>query len=257
MPQGDFIWCELMTSDAKAAEGFYRDVVGWTADETGVAGIPYTTFKAAGAPVAGLMELSAEMRDAGASPGWLGYVYAGDVDATARRVTELGGVIHRAAEDIPQIGRFAVVGAPDGAVFALFKPSDGGDGPPRGRMVPGHVGWHELMAGELESAFAFYAELFGWVRTEAIDMGPMGIYQLFAARDGEEAIGGMMTRLPEMPASFWLYYFNVEALDAALERVTAGGGTLINEPMEVPGGAWVGQCLDPQGAMFALVALRR
>ena len=257
MRQGDFIWCELMTDDAKAAEGFYRDVVGWTADETGVAGIAYTTFKAAGAPVAGLMALSAEMRDGGARPGWLGYVSAEDVDATARRVTELGGVIHRAAEDIPGIGRFAVVGAPDGAVFALFRPSDGGDGPPRGRMQPGHVGWHELMAGELESAFAFYAELFGWVRTEAIDMGPMGTYQLFAAHEGEPAIGGMMTKPADVPACFWLYYFNVEALDPAIERVKAGGGSLLNGPMEVPGGAWIGQCLDPQGAMFALVGMRR
>jgi predicted enzyme related to lactoylglutathione lyase len=256
MRQGDFIWCELMTPDSKAAEGFYREVVGWTADDTSVEGMAYTTFKAAGVPVAGMMELSAEMRDAGASPGWMGYVYVDDVDATARRVTELGGLVHRAASDIPSIGRFAVVAAPDGAAFALFKPNDG-DGPTRQRMVPGHVGWHELMAGELDAAFAFYAELFGWVRTEAIDMGPMGIYQIFAPGDGGDAIGGMMTRLPEMPASFWLYYFNVEALDSALERVTAGGGTLINEPMEVPGGAWIGQCLDPQGAMFALVALRR
>lgn len=256
MPQGDFIWCELMTSDAKAAEAFYRDVVGWTADETGVAGIAYTTFKAAGVPAAGLMALSAEMRDAGAIPGWLGYVHADDVDATAARLTGLGGIVHRPAEDIPGIGRFAVVAAPDGAVFALFRP-DGDDGPPRSAMTPGHVGWNELMAGEMEAAFAFYAELFGWVRTEAIDMGPMGTYQLFAVRDGEQAIGGMMTRPAEMPACFWLYYFNVEALDSAIERVAAGGGTLLNGPMEVPGGAWIGQFLDPQGAMFALVAMRR
>jgi hypothetical protein len=256
MREGSFIWYELMTGDTGAAEQFYRDVLGWTATDTSVPGIAYTTFKAADVPVAGLMALSAEMRDAGAQPGWLGYVLADDVDATAERLKTLGGAIHRPADDIPGVGRFAVVAALDGAVFALFRPKDG-NGPERSPMTPGHVGWHELMAGELESAFAFYGELFGWVRTEAIDMGPMGTYQLFATRDGERAIGGMMTQPADVPACFWLYYFTVEALDAAIERVTAGGGTLLNGPMEVPGGAWIGQFLDPQGAMFALVGMRR
>jgi predicted enzyme related to lactoylglutathione lyase len=57
--------------------------------------------------------------------------------------------------------------------------------------------------------------------------------------------------------SFWLYYFNVPAIDAALARVSAGGGKVLNGPMEVPGGSWVAQCMDPQGAMFALTAAKR
>lgn len=85
-----------------------------------------------------------------------------------------------------------------------------------------------------------------------MDMGAMGVYQLFAV-DGVP-VGGMMTKMPETPAPFWLYYFNVEAIDAAMERVTEAGGKLIMGPMEVPGGSWIAHGLDPQGLIFAMVA---
>ena len=65
-------------------------------------------------------------------------------------------------------------------------------------MTPGHVGWHELYAGEWKSAFDFYAGQFGWTKGEAMDMGEMGTYQIFAA--GGEPIGGMMTKPADMPS---------------------------------------------------------
>jgi len=83
-------------------------------------------------------------------------------------------------------------------------------------------------------------------------MGEMGTYQLFSV--GGQPVGGMFNRPPEMPVPFWLYYFSVPAIDAAQERVTSAGGRIVNGPMEVPGGAWIVQGMDPQGAMFALVA---
>ena len=55
----------------------------------------------------------------------------------------------------------------------------------------------------------------------------------------------------------WLYYISVDALDAATAKVTRGGGKIVNGPMQVPGGMWIAQCTDPQGAMFALVAGKR
>ena len=121
--------------------------------------------------------------------------------------------------------------------------------------APGHVGWRELHAGDGPAAFDFYARLFGWTKDEAMDMGPMGVYQLFAA--GGQAIGGMMTKTAETPAPYWLYYFNVEAVDAAIARVKAAGGQLLNGPMQVPGGSWIAQCMDPQGAMFAVVGAKQ
>jgi len=121
--------------------------------------------------------------------------------------------------------------------------------------TPGHVGWRELHAGEHEGAFAFYSGLFGWAKAEAVDMGPAGVYQTFAIH-GTQA-GGMMTKTPQTPAPFWLYYFNVEAVDSAMARVKEGGGQILNGPLQVPGGSWIVQCSDPQGAMFAMTGPRR
>jgi uncharacterized protein len=83
-------------------------------------------------------------------------------------------------------------------------------------------------------------------------MGPMGIYQLFA--HGGETIGGMMTKPAQMPVPAWNYYFNVDAASAAAQRAKDKGGEIINGPMEVPGGSWIVQGRDPQGAMFALLS---
>ena len=65
-------------------------------------------------------------------------------------------------------------------------------------------------------------------------------------------IGGMFTKPATIPAPFWLYYFNVDDIDATAQRVKAGGGEILDGPLEVPGGSWVIRCADPQGAVFAL-----
>jgi predicted enzyme related to lactoylglutathione lyase len=83
-------------------------------------------------------------------------------------------------------------------------------------------------------------------------MGAMGVYQTFATNGGP-AVGGMMTKMPQTPAPFWLYYFNVDAVDAAMGRVTDRGGQIIHGPMQVPGGLFIAHCLDPQGAIFAII----
>jgi hypothetical protein len=41
-------------------------------------------------------------------------------------------------------------------------------------------------------------------------------------------------------------------VQSSVGQVKDAGGTVINGPMEVPGGDWIAQCLDPQGAAFAL-----
>ncbi|HZD26679.1 MAG TPA: VOC family protein [Alphaproteobacteria bacterium] len=251
---GRFVWYELMTSDPKAAEAFYRGVVGWSARDAGMPGMSYTLLSADGADIGGLMALPSEARAAGAEPGWIGYVAVDDADARAEQAAQQGGSVQRAPADIPGVGRFAVIADPQGAVLALFKGAGEMRAPvPAG--TPGHGGWHELLAADQAAVFDFYAGLFGWSKAESFDMGEMGIYQLFAL-DGE-SIGGMMSKPEAVPAPFWLYYFNVGGIDAAEARVEAGGGRIVNGPMEVPGGQWIVQCRDPQGAMFALLAPRR
>lgn len=247
-----FVWYELMTTDAPAAEHFYCNVVGWNARDASQSEMKYTALLAGEAPVAGLMTLDREACAAGAKPTWIGYVGVDDVEGYVGRVTKAGGKVHVPPTDIPDIGRFAMVADPQGVAFNLFTPSSAMSRPAADPARPGIVGWHELLAVDGEKAFAFYSALFGWARAEAIDLGAMGRYQLFTA--GDAPIGGMMSKPPGVPMPFWTYYFQVDAIGAAMERLKAGGGTVINGPMQVPGGSWIVQGLDPQGAMFSLVS---
>lgn len=250
-----FVWYELMTTDPAAAQAFYSQVIGWQAADSGMPGMSYTLLSAGPHQVAGLMALPPETAAAGAPPSWMGYISVDDVDAKAAAAQQAGGSVLRPADDIPGIGRFAVVADPHGAVFCLYKDKSNMPYTPPAAGTVGTFGWHELMAGALDPAWDFYSQLLGWTKTEAMDMGPMGTYQMFAA--GDHTLGGMMTKPPEMPAASWLYYVNVEAMDAAVARVQAGGGRTISDVMQVPGGSWVVSCTDPQGAMFALVAPQR
>jgi uncharacterized protein len=250
-----FVWYDVMTNDTGAAQKFYSSVVGWSIKDSGMPDRKYLLLSVGATMVGELMPIPETARNAGARPGWMGYIGVDDVDAYAARVTQAGGAIHRGPEDIPGVGRFAVASDPQGAGFILFRGSSDQVPAPAPPDAPGYIGWRELHAGDGPSAFTFYSGLFGWTKTEAMDMGPMGVYQLFAT--GDQAVGGMMTKMPEAPVPFWLYYFNVEGIDAAIVRVKDKGGQVINGPMEVPGGSWIVQCLDPQGAMFALVAPKR
>ncbi|MFG1465379.1 VOC family protein [Xanthobacter sp. DSM 24535] len=253
---GHFVWYELMTTDMEAATAFYSAVVGWGARKQDMPQMPYTLFTNAERPVSGLMTLPQEVSDMGVPPNWIGYVHVDDLEATVEQAKKLGGAVHVSPKDVPGVGRFAVIADPQGAVLSLFTWADQGAHPlPAEPFAPGLIGWHELLAKEWQTALPFYAELFGWQKDQPVDMGPIGIYQLFGL-DGR-AFGGMFTKPDAVPMPFWLYYFNVVDIDAALERVKAGGGQIVNGPMEVPGGAFILQALDPQGAMFALVGQRK
>jgi predicted enzyme related to lactoylglutathione lyase len=248
MESGDFVWYELMTGDPVAAAEFYAAVVGWTMKDAGMPGMTYTLAQVGERQVAGLMGTPP---DAGAAPSqWFGYVAVADVDTAAKAVGAAGGNAHRPPADIPGVGRFAVVADPMGAVFMLFQ-GEGTPAPDLPFMTPGSIGWHELHTGDHGAAFAFYGGLFGWAKGEGIDIGPMGLYQLFATSGGNP-VGGMVTNPLSPP--HWLFYFAVDAIDAGAERIRRAGGTVVHGPHAVPGGAWIVMATDPQGAGFALVA---
>ncbi len=246
---GRFVWYELLTTDVDGARRFYPQVTGWGAApyEKDPSYIQWTN---AGVPLAGLMSLPEASRRSGTPPCWMAYVSTADVDATAKQAAALGGKVLAAPGDIPQVGRFAVIQDPQGAALAVFRPFGS---PSRETHLPGFgdFSWHELATTDQEAAFRFYHALFGWEKTEAHDMGEMGIYQLF----GQEGAtyGGMFTKTPDMPGPpAWIYYVRVESAERAAEKVKASGGNVLHGPMEVPAGDRIAQCMDPQGAVFAV-----
>jgi predicted enzyme related to lactoylglutathione lyase len=254
MAQGDlrgrFLWYELMTSDPKAAEGFYGEVVGWEARAYPGMDTPYTTWMKGETPVGGLMTIPAEAKAGGAPPNWLMYVGTPDADATVQQVKSLGGTVEAGPMEIGGIGRFAVVADPQGAVFAVLQPAEEG-AMPEGPAEVLEFSWRELATTDAAAAVAFYTELFGWEKQGASEMEGLGLYQEFGR--GGTPLGGIYTKPGDMPAPpHWLPYVRVPDIRASVEAATSRGGQLLNGPMEIPGGDRVAQLSDPQGALFAL-----
>jgi len=254
---GDFVWHELRTTDAKGAEDFYTHVIGWKAKDSGdPAGIPYKLFSTGGLDTAGLLQLTPSMLEGGMRPAWVGFIGVDDVDAYAKRLEQGGGKLHCAPQDIPTVGRFASVEDAQGATFLLFKGTLNYAPPRPPAGSPGIVGWNELSANDGSSAWSFYSALFGWEEDSTMDMGPLGTYRIF--NSGGAPVGGMMTRDPsKSPLPFWLYYFNVEDIDAATTRVGEKNGQVLMGPHQVPGDLWIVLGMDPQGAAFALVGPKK
>jgi predicted enzyme related to lactoylglutathione lyase len=98
--------------------------------------------------------------------------------------------------------------------------------------------------------------MFGWILDHDMDAGPMGTYRIFAT--GGEPVGGMMTKPPQVPMAHWQLYFAIaDGIDAGAARITANGGKIINGPMQVPGGEWIVEAMDPQGATFGLASTKK
>ena len=251
--QGHFAWYELITTDVAGAEAFYTNVIGWGAQDASVPGATYMLFTAGDTVVSGVMDLPASARNAGGRPYWVGYVEVKDVAASADEVHRLGGTVYVPPTGIPNVGRFSVFADPQAATLGLLTPLHS-NRTPAAQDATGCVGWHELLAANWETAFAFYHSLFGWEEAETVT-GELGAYQLFSV--GGRNIGGMLTKPAMIDAPFWLYYFNIEDIDVAERKVKAAGGQILNGPLELPDGSWIIRCVDPQGAIFALEGKRR
>ncbi|WP_424630498.1 VOC family protein [Bradyrhizobium sp. SYSU BS000235] len=245
---GHFAWYELLTTDLAAAGAFYRKVVGWDVKDASTPELAYTVLTAGDVTVGGLMKLPEEGLRSGATPRWVGYVAVDDMDATATQIRRLGGAILLTPTDT-NIGRVSVVADPQKATFALISGLTYGQRQAGGLDAPACVGWHELLAEDRNRVFDFYAKLFGWQKANS-ETDPADLYQLFSVEG--QTIGGMLTKLPSVPQPCWLYYFNVDDIGAAAERVNAGGGHVLQGPIELPDGCWIVRCADPQGALFAL-----
>lgn len=255
--QGSWIWYELMTSDTQGAKAFYEPLVGWNMTASHGTDMDYGFIaNADGGMTGGLMGITQDMAANGARPAWLGYVGVDDCAASVEAIKAAGGTLYMGPHEVPGVGTFAMVADRSGAPFYVMtpKPPEGSDGQSTSfsPTLPGRCGWNELLADDQAEALAFYTGLFGWSLPEPMDMGPMGTYQ-FIAHD-EVTLGAIMQKPAAMPAPpHWNFYFRVPSIAAAAEQARAGGGQVVNGPMEVPGGDWIIQGIDPQGAFFCLV----
>src|SRR5262249_30985077 len=155
--------------------------------------------------------------------------------------------------DIPSVGRFAVLADPQGAIFGVYRDAKGVS--PDVAPNSGEFCWHEMIAEDPERAWTFYAALFNWEKREAMDMGPAGVYQIYRNSGGSRDMGGFYRKPADMRGgSHWLPYFIVSSVDQVAGVIKKNGGTMLIEPMDVPGGGRILNALDPQGAAFAALS---
>ncbi|HZR92110.1 MAG TPA: VOC family protein [Gaiellaceae bacterium] len=115
-PAGVFVWDELGTTDADAAERFYGAVFGWTAVDMGPEYGGYRIFQRGDTRVGGMMALA----DASIPPRWQPYVAVEDADETAARARKLAASVLLEPMDVPDVGRIAVLRDPQGAPFGVI-----------------------------------------------------------------------------------------------------------------------------------------
>jgi predicted enzyme related to lactoylglutathione lyase len=250
-PKGRFVWYDLMAKDVEGAKRFYTNAIGWKLTKW-EGPMDYTMWTVGEQTVGGVMALPEEASKMGAPPHWLGYAATDDVDATCAKAKSLGGKVLSPGTDIPNVGRFAILADPQGAVFAVFRAQ--GDMPVLSGDHPGAFSWAELNTTDYESAWKFYSGLLGWQHSGDWDMGQgAGKYLMFKTPGAEGSMGGMSNMATQMKAPpHWVYYITVADLEGTLQRVQGGGGKLLNGPMDLPGGGRIAHFMDPQGAAFAL-----
>jgi len=248
-PEGMFNWVDLGTSDAPRAKQFYSSLLGWSmVDYPMNDNAVYTLCQKNGLDVAAIFQLEA---DAGMSPRWNSYISVAHVDEMTEQARQHGARIIKEPFDVFNVGRMAIIQDPTLAIVYLWQPKEH-----QGAKIvnePGAFCWNELLTSDTQKAGDFYTQVMGWEKKES-EFGPM-TYTSFSM--GEHPNGGMLSLAPggEAAHSYWLVYFAIADCDQSTEKAKSLGATLISGPQDRPDVGRFSIMQDPQGAVFALIAL--
>jgi predicted enzyme related to lactoylglutathione lyase len=246
---GEFCWVDLTSHDLQAAQQWYGKLFGWDAKlEDTKGGPPYAQFISKGKAVAGLGQMSDEMKKQGIPPTWNSYVNVTDCAAAEKKAKELGATITVPTMQVVDAGKLCFIVDPQGAHVAFWqKLSHIG----AGRVnEPGAFSWNELATRDLSGSKKFYSGLFGW-KLDTQDMGGGMKYTMI--ENSSRPNGGVI----EMDAKWegipphWMVYFWVDDVDASAKKVAESGGKISVPPTDIPPGRF-SVVNDPQGAVFTL-----
>ena len=236
---GRFVWHEQVSGEPGKAKDFYTTLLGWGTEAMQMGDSEYTMISSGGQNHGGF----GTAMEGAPPPHWLGHVQVADVDETVEKAKGAGGKLAAGPFDMPDVGRMAIIGDPQGGYVSVFQPNE------EGPLAEGVFVWDELGTSDADDAARFYGEVFGWT-TE--DMGPdYGGYRIFMR--GDTRVGGLMALPdPSMPTG-WLPYVGVDDADAAVAKAKGLGSSTIVEPVDVPNVGRFAVIADPQGAVFGVL----
>ena len=261
LPPGNVAWIELAAPDKDAAKSFYAEIFGWTYEDSANG---YTTARFRNRAAAGLREQTSAERERGASAGWELFFSVEDVDAAARRVTELGGKVISGPADVELepgtvAGRAAVVEDNGGARLRLWQTVTFAGA--QITRTPGAMAWWELLTDAPEQAVEFYTALFGY-RTQVVPYRDGGDYTIMLAGGTMAAGIGPLNAAHRAAGigSQWAVYLDIAGIDRFLEGATAAGATVLRGPIAPPFSpapvSGVARLTDPHGALFGVSDVR-
>src|SRR5262245_38971652 len=237
---GQVVWHDLMTGDVERAKAFYGELLGWELEVWKPGEMAYPMITANGQMNGGFKTLDPAT---GAPPHCLTYVRVGRRGGgAAERGTQAGGTVHVAPMDGPEVGRFAVIADPQGAVIAPFALGQ------EMTLPQGVFAWDELLTTDVEAAKTFYKTVFDWGNAAWEGDIP---YTLFKSPEGQD-VAGLMEKPPQAPSPHWLTYLVSDDVDGTVAKARTLGAEVYVEGMDIGDMGRIAVLGDPTGAAFGL-----
>jgi predicted enzyme related to lactoylglutathione lyase len=255
---GSFCWITLSTRNPTGAKDFYGELFGWRSMQQG----PFGLFLQEGLPVASFVDQAVDPRAKDQPPAWVPFVRVTDIDATAKRVVELGGSVHYPPFNVPQ-ARAALVKGVTREIIGLWQTGASDDDAARFAVIrQGVVSWHELATPDPETAKEFYSALFGWrFNLEgAYSVLTHGTHTLGGVvkleGDWEDhaflaAIGQAPEEKWEVPPH-WMIFFSVRDVDSVVRKAEALGARIVTRTESLHTFGQFAVIRDPQSSYFSV-----
>ncbi len=247
-PGGTPCWVDLGVDDIDRARAFYTGLFGWDIPPGPPEAGGYSMCLHGGRPAAGI---GPKMGPPEMPSTWTTYLAADSLDDVAARITAAGGQLMVGPMDVMDVGRMAVAADPGGAAFGLWQARAH-----TGAQVanePGSLCWNENMSRDFDGNKAFYHSVFGY---DYDDMSGGG-FSYATLKLGDDIVGGIGGLPADVPAevpAHWSTYFAVADTDAAVDKVTGLGGSLLRPAWDSPYGR-MATVADDQGAAFSVIAV--
>jgi len=246
---GKFVWFELESRDARKAQAFYGEVLGWKIRSVPVGSSSHDMIFT-GDTLETMIGGYAPPRTDREPSHWISYASVRDLDVATRAAEASGGKVIEPPMELPEIGRKARIADPQGAELCLLTRT-AGDPPDVPLASPGRFFWNELHTPDPEGALSFYERVLGYSHQAMGGDGQAGDYHVLSS--GGTGRGGVSGHLPAGVPAHWLPYVAVDDTDAALERARKHGGKVLVGPSDIPGIGRFGVIQDPTGAALAVM----
>ncbi|HKA87110.1 MAG TPA: VOC family protein [Haliangiales bacterium] len=245
---GKFVWFQHVSADARKAQAFYGELLGWTVRPFSVGDLTFDMIFVGDTMIG---DYAAPRGDDRRPAYWIASVSVEDVDAAAKAAVAHGGKVVEAPAEIRGVGRIARIADPQGAELCPFKNATGD--PADEPATHGRFFWNELHTSDPPKALAFYETVLGFSH-RALGMGPAGTYHVLS-RGGVDR-GGATGHLPGGVPPHWLPYVFVDDVDPTIARARKLGATISTGPEDIPGIGRFGVLADPTGARLAVMKPR-